>query len=372
MDDNNETPKDQFDKKIENINERKELLLQWRKELDENNDINPFFEPYREGSKKDFLDAYIDKKYLWHKYGDFYQRHYEARAEYWINEAHNQLEAILQKKMFDLQCLWRAEQVSIKEIEICFDFDIWEKEVINCPFLDLITEEEIDMYIGFLTQENLELNDIEFDDWQNYDNIKEANKNIEESHSMPEWYDYHNSRTGNGMLLLMGDIRGEKEEFYMNLVRENERKKNPKPVETSQPFTYFNYFDEEIIKFFVTTFDDETTQKNYFQYSKLYLGGDNDAMHYYNLLEELNDLHDTVPVPSHYDFRQALEKGHNRYYLNKIAEHLPIAYEQYLFNKKMGLSFETKKNTMINLRHFYTESLLKGRLLNGEEPNLNF
>ena len=372
MDDNKETPKDRFDEKIDSINERKDLMLQWRKELDENEAINPFFEPYREGAKKAFLDAYINSKYSWHKYGDMYQKIHEARREKWIDAAHDQLEAILQKKLFDLQCLWRAEQVTFKEIEICFDFEIWEKEVFNCPFLDLITEDEIDLYRDFLMQDTLDPNDIEFDGWQNYDEIKEGNQNIEENYLMPEWYDYHNSRTGKGVLLLMGNIRGEKEDFYMKLAHEQERKKNPEYFENREPTPYFHYTDEEVIKFFVTTFEDATTQKNYHQYSKLYLGGDDDAMHYYDLLEELNGLHDLVPVPSHYDFSQALEKGYNRYYLNKIAEHLPIAYEQYLFNKKMGLSFESEENIMIELRDLFIERITEGRVLNGEEPNINF
>ncbi|MBC7523351.1 MAG: hypothetical protein H7239_02790 [Flavobacterium sp.] len=372
MDGNMESPKDRFDDKIDSINERKVLLLQWRNELDENEAVNPFFEPYREGAKKNFLDAYIHSKYGWHKYGDMYQKIHEARRELWIDEGHKQLEAILQKKLFDLQCLWRAEQLTFKEIEICYDFEIWENDVFNCPFLDLITEEEIDLYHDFLMQDALDRNDIEFDNWQNYDEIKEGNQNIEESYLMPEWYDYHNSRTGKGVLLLMGDIRGEKEDFYMNLVHEKERKEKPEQYVASEPRPYFNYLDDEVIKFFVTTFEDETAQKNYHQHSKLYLGSDNDAMRYYELLEELNGLHDLVPVPSHYDFREALEKGYNRYYLNKIAEHLPIAYEQYLFHKKMGLSFESKKDEMIDVRVFLTKRILKGRELNGEERNFNF
>ena len=372
MDDNKETSKDHFDEKIDSINERKALLLQWRKELDDNEAITSFFESYRGNAKKDFLDGYINSKYLWHKFGDNYQKMHEASRERWIDDAHKQLEAILQKKLFDLQCLWRAEQVSFKEIEICYDFEIWENDVFNCPFLDLITAEEVEMYRHFLAQENLDMNDIEFDGWQNYDEIKEGNLDVEKSYLMPEWYDYHNSRTGKGVLLLMGDIRGEKEDFYMDLVLKKEQKDNPEAFEHRESTPYFNYMDEEVIKFFVTTFEDETTQKNYFEYSKLYLGGDNDAMYYYELLDDLNGLHDRIPVPSHYDFRQALEKGYTRYYFSKVAEHLPIAFEQYLFTKKMGLSFKRKKNRMINLRDFFTERILKGRELNGEERNFNF
>jgi hypothetical protein len=372
MEENNEAPQDQYDQKIDSINERKRLLLLWRKELDENEAITPFFDPYREGAKKDFLDHYIDAKYSWHQYGDTYQKINESRREQWIDEAHQQLEAILQKKLFDLQCLWRAEQISLKEIEISYDFEIWEKDVFNCPFLDLITEEEVDMYRNFLTQDNLELNGIKFDNWQNYDEIKVGNQNIEESYLMPEWYEYHNSRTGKGVLLLMGDIRGEKEDFYMNLVNEEEGKINPEYFEYKESAPYFNYMDEEVIEFFVTTFEDETTQKNYFQYSKLYLGGERDAMHFCELFHDLVELRDAVPVPSHYDFRQALEKGYNRYYLNKIAEHLPIAHEQYLFAKKMGIAFDTKRKALIDVRDFCSERILKGRELNGEELNFNF
>ncbi len=379
MDNNKETPKDHYDLKIDDINERKALLLQWRKELDENEAINPFFEPYKDGAKKNFLDHYINVKYLFHKHGDTYQKINESRREQWINEAHKQLEAILQKKLFDMQCLWRAEQISIAAIKICYDFEMWEKDVFNCPFLDLITEEEVEMYRDFLVQDNLEVTDLEFDRWQSYDEIKEGNRNVEESYLIPEWYEYHNSRTGKGVLLLMGNLRGEKEDFYMNVVDDKERKVKPDQIEYKETLPFFNYMANDVIQFFVTTFEDQSTQKNYFEYSKLYLGGDRDAMHYYELLGELNLLHDKVAVPSHYDFRQALEKGYHRHYLNKIAEHLPIAYEQYLFTKKMGLSIDSdynkidaEDNIMIKVRDFYIKKILKGREVNGEEPNFNF
>ena len=29
-----------------------------------------------------------------------------------------------EKKLFDLQCLWRAEQIELESVEICFDFII--------------------------------------------------------------------------------------------------------------------------------------------------------------------------------------------------------------------------------------------------------
>jgi hypothetical protein len=40
----------------------------------------------------------------------------------WIGLASKYLEIIQQKKLFDIQCLWRAEKLELKEISICYQF----------------------------------------------------------------------------------------------------------------------------------------------------------------------------------------------------------------------------------------------------------
>ena len=63
------------------------------------------------------------------------------------------LKEILQKKLFDMQCLWRAEKIIIPEINVSSDFRYWEANIFNCPFIEPVTENEIEIILKHLTKE---------------------------------------------------------------------------------------------------------------------------------------------------------------------------------------------------------------------------
>ena len=168
-----------FDKYTEDkINEaldEKELKKQWRKEIEENEAMQNYFKSFNSSSVKSFIDNYINNKMGWMRFGDFYKEKAEREASQWIELAHEHLQAILQKKLFDIQCLWRAEQVQLEGVEICFDFTIWEKEIWNCPFIEPITAKDIVMYSDYLQTAELQLHDCyDLNEWQNYEEIKES------------------------------------------------------------------------------------------------------------------------------------------------------------------------------------------------------
>ena len=202
---NNDEPKD-----------RATLEKQWLDQLQNSKAIQNYLNGFNEASVKSFMDYYISQKYFWHYSPERNAQNNEDEQLRWINLAYNHLELILQKKLFDIQCLWRAEKVKFKEVEICEDFIVWQHNVFNCPFIEPVNEEDIDLYAQYLRQTNVETEFDDWGEWQNYDDLKEAYNN-DSDQNFPEWYDFHNGNSAAGTLMLLPDIRGEKEKFYSDL-----------------------------------------------------------------------------------------------------------------------------------------------------------
>ncbi len=355
-----------------------EIKNQWRIALKNNPEVVGFFENYFGNAIDDFLDHYINQKFLYHKYSDTYASIYQTNQMYWINEAHDQLESILQKKLFDKNCLWRAEQLEIENVLTTHDFSIWERDIYNCPFIDPISQDDLKLYQDFLTDTSLDYYDLKCDSgWQEHSDFKNRylNDNDDDAETLPAWYEYHNNKTGNGTLLILPDIRGTREDFYLQLYwndNMNARKKEPDYVEyVPDQRPYFSVYDEENIKTFIHKFEDSKTKK----YHEYYIAASKNAFDHplKDTIHEILNTNEVIPVEAHYDIKQAIEIAYNKYQIKKLIEYLPIAYEQYVFNKKMGLNFSQKKNNLyVNLRDEYMAKIRKGRVLNGEPDDLNF
>jgi hypothetical protein len=208
---------------------------------------------------------------------------------------------------------------------------------------------------------------------QNYEQIKEGYNGDNDIDPMPDWYEYHNVRTGNSSLLLLPDIRGEKEEFYVTLFRQDRDKDLPPPapyVPEERP--YLTTYDLEKVLFFVNTFEDEETRKKYANYCELNKKQQLDNFDLNLLLSDMEAEAEYIPIEAHYDFREALIKAYNNFKLKKLAEHMPLAHEQYLFNQKMGFTIAPEDNFYKGIRDKYLEMILKGRELNGEDRDLAF
>ena len=368
--------KNKVENGIKDLHEEKDLKIKWRLELEENLFVETYFEGYHASSSANFIDHYLNQKYLWHKYGDFYREQTERKRSKWINQAHEQLEAILQKKLFDMQCLWRAEQIQIEGIEVIFDFNIWKEDIMNCPFIETITAEDIELYSEFLLQGNIELRDLGYYDWQNYEEIKDDHTEDYDQSSTSDWYEFHNKRTGNGSLLLLADKRGDKENFYRELnfaaTRAANADKEPEPTVALDARPFLDYYDKQVIESFVNTFEVGDFRKKHKNYTEGRGNTNFDSMHYREVFETIMSLEEPLPIASNGDFKEAMLKAYNDYCLKKIAEHLPLAHEQYLFNKKMGFSSEKKDNRYIGMRERIIERILDGRELHGEARTLDF
>ncbi len=367
---------DKVEKGIQDLLEEKELKIKWRKELEQNEAVQNYFKNYNNSSIDSFVNSYLSYKYLWYKYGNMYKQMTEDNQSQWIELAHEHLEIILQKKLFDLQCLWRAEQIKLEGVSICFDFDVWEHDIFNCPFIEPITKSDVKLYQEYLSKGDVEIDRFSIGvEWQNYDDIKEAYHADNSEIELPSWYEFHNLRTGNTKLLLLPDIRGEKEQFYQDLYFKNKEKHE---LQGAQPASNPNwdsrpslsFYDNQVVSFFVKTFENKEIQNKHIHYTEAN-SNENDE-YYEEIFREMLDAKEPIPIKANYDFKEALALAYNEYRCTKIIAHLPLALEQYQFNIKMGFSVGDQEEFYDDLRKKYVERFLDGRELNGEERTLDF
>jgi hypothetical protein len=361
------------------MEKNKQTTEELKKELAGNTAIQEYLKKFPDASVASFIDSFVTYKSMWLQFGNMYAQHREDESIKWVSRASVHLKYILQKKMFDMQCLWRADKIEIDGVALCYDFEIWEKDILNCPFLEPLTEDDIALYIEYLLSFNTgdEDNYYFYESWQDYDEIVEAYKTDNSNRNFPEWYDFYNSRRGTGSYMNLPNTRGEKEEFYMDLGREHKRKKNetnnPSPVQVIQP-EYLSFYDKKQRDWFVKTFETKEVQQQY----QAFEWNDNNNIIKEEMESSLATLYsakEQVIVEAGLNWTEAIKKTAAKYTCRKIAEALPEAWEQYTMNIQMNIAFPTetdKHKTGDYIRNIYKEGIMLGRKLNGETEDLNF
>ena len=350
-------------------------------ELRQNEYIQKLVEGYHPMCLQNIIDDYAQKKLYWMEWGEQSKDWVRHVDEEWIEDAHARLEEIQQKKLFDLQCRWRAETITLPKIRVSDDFEKWSKNILNCPFLSPITPEEMAMYEQYIRSNNFEERTFK-EDWQNYDEIKEAYQDENSYCEVPEWYDFHNSCTGASTFLLLPDIRGQKEGFYITLVRESDKRlieQKSKTVSTPQapaetrPF--LKYHENNFLAWFVKTFDDAETQELFSKsWDNIYKNNNDDDGEWEDwetMVTELNSAEKPFPMQPWHDWRDALRRTHLEFKKEMLLLAMPIAYEQYLTTIELGLGFAQPDEDPFE-DNWYADMILEGRVLNKEPKNFKF
>lgn len=380
------TPEQQ--KELDTVNWRINFQQKIMEQLQTNPDIQNYFQNYNEYSVEQFINSYCQQKTYWHQHGDFYLKLQEQHELKWIEAAWWHMEAIQQKKLFDIQCMWRAEQIELPGVRLCVDFGYWQQDVLNCPFVDAITEEEIELYRQYLLQDDVELkDDLGFSSFQHYEGIKQAYLSEgEEGGNLFAWYEFYNSRKGTAHYMDLPNIRGEKESFYITLARNANPEKRAAIQEMKQVFDHpvdqpytdrngkelLNAFSRETLGYFVNTFEDKQT-KEYYKAAAWFTRDYEEKDNLDSSIEVLLSANEDVAIEEHYDWKQAIHDAARRYTIRKISEALPDAYEQYQLNVSMNISFPCKNvDHMLAAKKTVTDDILLGRKLNGEPEDLNF
>jgi hypothetical protein len=180
----------------------------------------------------------------------------------------------------------------LSEIESTWDFKFWSDNIRHCTFISPVTRDEVDLYIEYLHASNDELSDLN-EDWQDYTEYKLNDTNSEDGSSLPEWYEFHNVRSGNGALLNLPDIRGDKEEFYRKIWADHNLKNAPNPE--WKPLLIQTTENQEAL---METVESSEFRKMYKRFNKM-----KEIIDSQEEVEEafyfLHDLYHEVPIEAH-------------------------------------------------------------------------
>ncbi len=258
---------------------------------------------------------------------------------------------IQQKKLFDLQCQWRAEMIELKGIATTYDFEYWEMNIREAKFLSRITESELRIYMDYLKSSEYRVN-WKCHSWQNYTAIKDDYHNNGGRSLIPPWYHYHNYATQNSSLLQLPDIIGAKEKIYLEKYDKfrTETLANNPILELTDNRPRLMADDTSLADFLV--------QFKYDNPLLEYIKGHNAetqgtiAWRYYNdATEYLVEEREPLPIEENEDWREAFLDVVYKYRNQKVANLLPDMYADYLINKL--------DETLPNLHTHYQENLDK-------------
>lgn len=369
-------------KDIQNIQEEIE------KDLRENPKYNSFFEKYHPNSKDIFIDSYKWKKSDWLKYEDIYLNSEEEAVFKYKLLAEECLWQIQQKKLFNFQCEWRAENKETEEIQFTGDFMKWERNIRNCPFLEPISKDEAELYKEYILSDDFERIYFESDiEWQNYNQLKrnfQSEDNYDEfsdSH-YPEWYQYYDNRYGTSHLLNLPDIRGEKEMYYITKYKENKKaefeNEKKRKIENGtyeeQVFDIRSYAGAygEALEEFVMNYENDKIQRLYRADLAMPMEIEDDE-ELFRSLTALMEAKEKIDMVYGDDWRSSIINTARQFENMKIYECFDSVYAEYLQRLNMGISYEHSEDNSIDRKYDQSKKIiLSGRKINGEPEDFNF
>ena len=332
--------------------------------------IQQELQQYNQRLIKTFMESYAKHKVHLVKLKATCESNAEAKEQEWLENAYECLQQIQQKKLFDLQCKWRAELISIPEITISTEFDYWGNNVMNCPFLDPISKQDLACYKRYLT--TLDHQYDFYGDWQGYHEIKEVylSQKPEDYDPIPDWYEFHNGETGNGSLLLLPDLRGEKEELYRRVYFDEENKKLTEEEWELRNKPILIGLDRDFRKIAEPYDKDMLTLLNMEGVYEEQAG----AWRNEKATELIYMLLDAGmwPIVTSHDWLDGLEKCYAKYKSHMLITYMDTAYAQYKMQQKMGLGFSGGTSPEMSYIGTVKEQILKGRALLGEPRDFNF
>lgn len=315
-------------------------------DLRTNERYQAFFQKYKPDGIENFIRQYAGEKFQLHERKAILYSNADFRRSEFLKEAERFLNIILQKKLFNLQCLWRANLIELPLVEFTKDFDYFGSHIADCPFIEPITEEELEVGIRFLLEEDDET-DPYFDDWQNYEGFKVWDDDDDDDDDVanlktvyyargeiiPDFYLYYDKCLKTSHLFNLPDVRWEKEKYYFDAIREMNRRKNA--LESKEETVYEPYFPS-LSYFsghteFVESFEDRTTQELFAIESegktyKFREEIDDDI----DFLIKLRRQGEEIALVPHTDWLAGIQQTVIAVTKRKTAEMLPYAYQTYM------------------------------------------
>lgn len=351
-----------------------------------------FFKNYDENSVKSFIQCYAAIKFLALQNKNVYKEAYESFHSECMSWADSVIKMILQKKLFNLQCLWRAEEITLSPfIEVSKDFEYWSKNILACPFIEPITKKEFEIALSFLQFEKFDMPNW-YDRWQDYPRFKEQHYSITalgvlpESNTlqqMPAFYAYYDFKSETGDLLDLPDIRGEKEAKYDKAFHQKYKAKGNQPEEEPciNPKKPILTMTDPDLNHFIKVVEDGDTKEAFFYKNSIPANYENHELE--RNLEFLKKIKEPIAIQASSDWKESIAETVRAYKQRKTLEYLPYIYDlycvqfaeediqNYMFKRMKDFKYNTDKPDY----HFFVHwrnRILEGRKILGEPENFNF
>jgi hypothetical protein len=359
------------------------MTEQFKQELSTDPRYQAYFDLFLPDSIQPFIHDYALRKTQWLRYGEMWVWHDERRQLHWYEAAYRHLWLIQQKKLFNLQCLWRAEQITLPGIEICADFSYTGECIECCTLIPPITEAELAAYGEFISSSAVNLEE-DYNNWQDYATWKGEQFQLGDSDiNYPAWFAFFDERFGTKSLLDLPDIRGEKENKYLDLWR-NERDQQCeqtealRPPEPTDPRPDLDEFNYDIQEAFIRQFEDKTLLEYFLVRNRR--NRDELPWPYHDeylqkVLDFLWEIEEELPSEAAETWQDGLLRTKDRYERQQFLAALPAAYQDYRQRIELNIPIPRKsrsRDLYERVRQIQRRHILRGRELCGEPQNLEF
>lgn len=376
------------------VPEKEEIEQEIKAMLEKESWCSEWFSAYNRVSWNGFIDGYARFKNQALSLPTVHLDLLKPKVTEFNEYAYEILGHIQQKKLFNLQCEWRAERIKLPGIEIAYDFELVSKAVLECPFIPPVTWEEVQVYIDFLQSPGFQFYNEYSVDWQDYDTLSKKDTPGYMPEEMPRWYEFYDEYFDTAFLMKLPDIRGDKEEHYFTAFYNRPSKTPPPPRPPQTPEqqavdldyaakkpTLFS-LDMKTIMDFARHFEDEETVTILQSHAKAYTQ--------YNDFEELDKYYEYLKtMPENYplveadSWQDAIKLTVEAYKREHYIKALPRIWRQY--RKKTGDDLEANATEHMRtykidfdavdpykMREIDVKRILGGRKALGEPENFDF
>ncbi len=378
---------------IDSIIYYEELKKSFINDLKTNEKYKAYFSKYDPTSIESFILQYAESKiHLIQCYTVYLDKENHDKEYVYKEDTLEKFNMIKQKKLWDMQLLWRAEKIKIKEIDVSYDFQFWGDNIEACPFLSPITEEEVEVLKEYLKQNELEF--IYFsntDLWQMHSEMIRKDDDTGEITLYPLFYRMYDERLNTGDLKNLPDIRGQKELHYLilnsekrNKIYQTEMLKNPPPPYVPTPKKESLYLNVDKIMEYANLYEKDP---HFVELAKIHcedikeIASNNNEWDFAYLQKAVKLLGEAdIPVymQPNANWRLALIKCAQQYKNEVIIKEIDNVFEEYKMFAEMKISsgksleelMEEKKTYF--LRKIAEPSIFNGREIAGEPRDYNF
>jgi len=328
-----------------------------------------FWKRFDKTSNEWFIDFYSRNKPAYLLEGKVYLTQEREWRDKFYEDASAYLSIIKQKKLYDLQCLWRAEKIKIPGVDITMDFMYWGENIERCPFIEQPTQQEVDILCEFISRCSYAASPRD-PRWQEYP-FDYNYKKDELVNGLYSWYHFYNRKMNLPDLdSELQDIRGKKEGTYCDAyLRDTRTDPFDEKQKTAPPAYSYSFF--KAMNEFMNTYEDPVLleYKNAIEeYSP-----DEDNYVYEEAIRILKYSHKSVRIESCKEWMTGVIQAAEQCFRLEMIQAIQDVWITYRSSQEANLVSEDsgRKFWKITCEHV-REQVIKGRILLGEPGNFEY